>query len=77
MLALGIPPVLANTSSTVVLLGSVTGARRMIRDLTVYPLWLQLLFSAIGGVVGAQLLLHRDSKVFESVVPWLVLGSTA
>lgn len=49
----------------------------MIRDLTVYPLWLQLLFSAIGGVVGAQLLLHRDSKVFESVVPWLVLGSTA
>ncbi len=80
MLAVGIPPVLANTSNTVALLGSglgsVTGARKIIRDVKVYPLWPQILFSVIGGVVGGQLLLHLNPKVFEAVVPWFVLAST-
>ncbi len=81
MLAVGIPPVLANTSNTVALLGSglgsVTGARKIIRDVKVYPLWPQILFSIVGGVVGGQLLLHLNPKVFETVVPWFVLASTA
>lgn len=80
LLAMGLPPVLANTTNTVALLGSgsgqVLGARKIIREVAYYPLWPQLLVSLIGGIAGGQLLLVMDPTFFEAVVPWMVLVST-
>ena len=80
MVALGIPPVLANTSNTVALLGagagSVAKAWRRMLQVKVYPLWPQLLVSLVGGAVGGWLLIVADPAVFEAVVPWLVLTGT-
>ncbi|MGO1858735.1 sulfite exporter TauE/SafE family protein [Ancrocorticia populi] len=80
LLLAGLPPVLANTTNTVGLLGSgagsVLGARHIIREIKIYPLWPQLLVSLVGGILGGQLLLVMDPKFFEAVVPWMVLAST-
>ncbi|MFT0846234.1 sulfite exporter TauE/SafE family protein [Actinomycetaceae bacterium L2_0104] len=80
LLAIGLPPVIANTTNTVALLGSgagsVTGARKLIQEVKLYPLWPQLLVSTIGGVIGGLLLLYLDPQTFEAVVPWMVLGGT-
>ena len=80
LVALGVPPVLANTSNTVGLLGAglgsvASGWRRMLA-VKVYPLWMQVVVSAVGGFVGGRLLIVADPSVFEAVVPWLILVGT-
>lgn len=79
LVALGIPPINANATSTVALwpgaLGSMWGYRR---ELTGSRLW-ALGFAApslLGGAVGAWLLLRTPPDRFSAVVPWLVLGAT-
>lgn len=80
MVALGIPPVLANTSNTVGLLGagigSVASSWRRMLAVKVYPLWPQVVIALVGGLVGGLLLLVADDAVFEAVVPWLILLGT-
>jgi hypothetical protein len=79
LVALGIPPINANATSTVALwpgaLGSMWGYRG---ELAGSRLW-ALGFAApslLGGAVGAWLLLRTPPDRFSAVVPWLVLGAT-
>ena len=78
LIAAGVPPVLANTSNTVGLLGagvgSIANAWRRVAAVRIYPHWVQLAVSAAGGLAGGALLVVADPDVFEAVVPWLVLS---
>ncbi|CAN5671844.1 sulfite exporter TauE/SafE family protein [soil metagenome] len=75
LLAFGLPPYAANVTNSVALLangaGSAIGSRRELRGQGRRVAWLSLQ-SAIGGCVGAALLLLTDPEAFEVVVPWLV-----
>ena len=78
MLALGIPPVVANATNTVGVIGTgiggVLGARAELRGQGLRVIT-YVLIGSIGGVVGALLLLGFDPKVFELAVPPLILLS--
>lgn len=80
MLAAGMSPLAANmTSSIGLLLGTVGGAwsyreelrRQRRRFLVNAP------FAAVGGAIGAVLLLLTPSDAFTAIVPWLVLAAAA
>jgi uncharacterized membrane protein YfcA len=76
----GVAPLIANATSTVALwpgqLSSLWGFRREIgqnvRSIT--PL---IVIGLVGGVAGAFLLLNTPSKVFDRIVPYLVLLATS
>ena len=75
LLALGMPPVIANVSNTVGLApGSVSGAWATRRELGGQRRRLIWLGSAslLGGIVGAILLLSLPSKAFDAIVPVLI-----
>jgi uncharacterized membrane protein YfcA len=76
LIALGIPPVVANASNTVGLipagLGGSLGYRRELREQPRVT-WFVVLTCAIGSIGGAILLLALPSGVFEAAVPWLIL----
>jgi uncharacterized protein len=80
LVGLGIPPIVANATSTVALwpgaLGSMLGYRR---ELTGMQRWATAFAvpSLLGGLVGAWLLLKTPPERFAALVPWLVLGATA
>jgi len=78
LLALGLPPVVANASNTVgVLPGALSGSFGYRAELRARPALTGrvLVTSAVGSVAGALLLLTLPSEVFEAVVPWLILGA--
>jgi len=80
LVALGVPPVLANVSNTVGLVpGSVAGAYAFRATLTGRGTLLARLVtaSAVGGVLGGALLLVLPPGAFELVVPVLLLLSGA
>ncbi|RZS82753.1 hypothetical protein EV189_3148 [Motilibacter rhizosphaerae] len=75
LLAVGLPPVTANVSNTLGLVpGSVSGAVGYRRELSGQRSRLLLLgsLSALGGLVGAVLLLVLPPAAFKAVVPVLV-----
>ncbi|MFM9111257.1 MAG: TSUP family transporter, partial [Prochlorococcaceae cyanobacterium] len=76
LLALGLPPLSANATSGVALcpgyLGAAWGQRRDLQGQG--PRLLLLLPAALlGGLLGGQLLLHSDPRLFTRLVPWLIL----
>ncbi|HEY0995342.1 MAG TPA: sulfite exporter TauE/SafE family protein [Gemmatimonadaceae bacterium] len=80
LVGLGIPPLVANATSTVALwpgaLASMWGYRRELvgaRD------WARrfAIPSVAGGLVGAWLLLRTPPARFDAIVPWLIFGATA
>ena len=75
LLALGVPPVIANISNTVGLApGSLSGAwatRRELDGQRRRVLWLGSA-SLLGGIAGALLLLWLPSKAFDTIVPILI-----
>ncbi|MBC9734954.1 sulfite exporter TauE/SafE family protein [Nocardioides marmotae] len=78
LLAVGLPPVVANVSNTLGLIPAGAGGAVGYRDeLKVEPaLTVRVIaLSAVGGLLGAGLLLALPSSVFEAVVPWLILGT--
>ena len=80
LVALGVPPIVANATSTLALWpGSLTsfwGYREAIRGIR--PWWLHwALPSLAGGITGALLLVFTPEKQFASLVPWLIWGATA
>lgn len=80
LIGLGVPPIVANATSTVALWpGSLTsfwGYRGAIRDIR--PWWLHWAIpSLLGGVTGAILLISTPERNFSVIVPWLILGATA
>ncbi|MER6014388.1 sulfite exporter TauE/SafE family protein [Streptomyces bluensis] len=79
LLAVGLPPVAANVTNTVALfsntVGTAAGSRAELRGQGERLLRLGVI-AALGGAVGAALLLGTPSAAFEAVVPWLIaLGS--
>jgi len=76
----GVPPIIANASSTVALFpGSFASAWAYRRDFTPFAgvgLRSMLAVSIVGGAVGALLLLWTPARTFDRIVPWLLLGAT-
>lgn len=76
---IGVDPIQANVTSTVSLwpgsLGAMYGFRRELGD---SRRWMLLLapVSVVGGLAGAFLLLKTPSRVFGSIVPYLILFAT-
>ncbi len=76
----GVPPILANTTSSLSQLpGYITAALAYRAELG--ALWRGLvalcIASAVGAVSGALLLLALDGRAFRVMVPWLLLAATA
>src|SRR3954447_13705265 len=80
LLVAGVPPVAANASSTVALFpGQATSAwayRADIADTGAVSVRIFALLSAVGGLLGALLLLVPPNAVFARLVPWLLLFAT-
>lgn len=80
LVAVGLAPVVANTSNTIGMVpGGLSGSFGYRRELREEPSVTRvvLLASAVGAVAGAALLLALPGSVFEVVVPWLVLATSA
>jgi len=77
LIAVGVPPVYANTSSTVALfpggLASAWAYRDGLGPVGAVPLRALLVATLCGGLVGAILLLRTSSAAFTFVLPWLLL----
>jgi uncharacterized protein len=80
MVFVGLPSVVANTSSTVALLpGTLASAwawRRDFKSFEGIPLRTLVLISLGGGLVGAVLLLVTPQRAFDDILPWLLLAGT-
>jgi uncharacterized protein len=79
LVALGIPPINANATSTVALwpgaLGSMWGYRGELTGARPWAIGFAIP-SLLGGLAGAWLLLRTPPERFSALVPWLVLGAT-
>jgi uncharacterized protein len=78
LLALGLPPVVANASNTVGLTpGALSGSFGYREELREHPRVTAVLLAtcAVGGLLGAALLMALPPAIFEAVVPWLILGT--
>ncbi len=76
LLAIGLPPVTANVTNTLGLVpGSLAGAYGYRRELVEQRALVRRLVlpAAAGGLVGAGLLLVLPARVFEAIVPVLLL----
>ncbi|MEL7976046.1 sulfite exporter TauE/SafE family protein [Isoptericola sp. F-RaC21] len=76
LLAVGLPPVVANASNTVGLLpAGISGSYGYRAELRAHPRVAATVIAtcAVGAVAGAFLLLKLPPGVFEAVVPWLIL----
>lgn len=79
LVAVGVPPIAASVTNTVALSPGYFGAtlaqldaiKRQKRRLS-----LTAPAGAIGGVIGGLLLLQTQEKVFQSLVPFLILGAS-
>ena len=79
LLALGVPPVSANATSTLALWpGSMASMWGYRRELAGAERWAMRLAvpSILGGGLGAALLLATSDEQFRALVPWLVFGAT-
>lgn len=80
LIALGVPPISANATSTVALLpgslSSVWGYRGLLRGSGPWAVGFAIP-SLLGGALGGWLLLVTPPYRFAAIVPWLVLGATA
>jgi uncharacterized protein len=80
LLMLVVPPVTADATSAVALLTAYPAAVWRTRgELTNVPrrwIWLLLIPSVLGGLLGALLLSWSDDRNFVVLVPWLVLVAT-
>ena len=78
LLALGIPPVVANVTNTVALVpGTIGGMWSQRKDFgSQYRRLLKLLpVSVTGGIAGGLLLLNTGENTFRNLVPFLILGA--
>lgn len=78
LLAVGLPPVTANTTNTIGLvpagLGGAVGYREELRRHPAIALQVVVL-TGLAGAAGAVALLALPASAFEAVVPWLILGT--
>ncbi|WP_334188973.1 sulfite exporter TauE/SafE family protein [Noviherbaspirillum sp.] len=79
LLAVGVPPVVANASNSVALWpASMSGAWAFRNELARYKRYLipMGIVSFIGGVGGGLLLLTTKDATFSKLIPWLLLFAT-
>lgn len=80
MVFAGLPPVIANASSTVALfpgtIASTFAYRRDLHGIGGYRLIFLAPLSFAAGLVGAMLLLATPAHLFDAVIPWLLLLAT-
>src|SRR5437868_11381736 len=79
LLAAGLPPVIANTSTTVALLpGTLTSAYAYLPELQRVRerLAMRIGVATAGGLTGALLLLVSGNALFFYLVPWLLAMAT-
>lgn len=80
LLTLVVPPVTADATSALALLpaypAAVWHSRSELSQVSRRWIWLLLVPSVLGGLVGALLLAWTDNRNFVFLVPWLVLGGT-
>ncbi len=78
-MASGMPAVIANATNAVAMtpgsLAAGWGYRRFLGEKARLAAWL-LLPAAVGATLGAYILRHTPSSLFEAIVPWLILGAT-
>ena len=79
LVALGVPMVTANATSTVALwpgtMTSLWGYRAELRGARRWAVAFAVP-SFVGGIIGALLLLVTPERRFAAIVPWLILGAT-
>jgi uncharacterized protein len=79
LIGLGIPPIVANATSTVALwpgsMSSMFGYRRALQDIRPWAIAFAIP-SVLGGAVGAWLLVVTPEARFDRIVPFLVFGAT-
>jgi uncharacterized membrane protein YfcA len=77
----GVSPIAANATSALAVspgyLGSTLGYKTELGELSRRLLLQEAIVAAVGGLVGATLLLVTPAKVFAGLVPWLLLFATA
>jgi hypothetical protein len=76
LVAVGIPPVSANVTNTVALVPGYLGATiAQAKDLAGQRrrLWLVIPAAVAGGLLGGFILLNTSEKLFQQLVPWLIL----
>ncbi len=80
LLTFVMPPVTADATSALALLPAYPAAvwrtRSELSRVSRRWIWLLLVPSVLGGLVGALLLVWTDNRNFVFLVPWLVLGGT-
>jgi len=79
LILFGVPPVIANATSTLSLVvgvfGGFVGFRKLIAEIRPWlPAFLPI--SLIGGWIGSFLLTHGKSETFSKLVPYLILFAT-
>lgn len=79
LIALGLPPLIANATNTVGIwpgaIGSIFGFRKEFSRIPRIYRWL-LVPAIVGGAVGAILLRYTSSSTFDRIVPGLILFAT-
>ena len=80
LLTLVVPPVVADATSALALLPAYPSAvwrtREKLREVPRFWMWLLLIPSILGGLVGGLLLVWTGDRNFLFLVPWLVFGGT-
>jgi uncharacterized membrane protein YfcA len=80
LIFVGIPAIAANASNTVALwpgsVASMGAYRHEIAQQRRSFLILMVSTSLIGGILGAQLLLHTPASIFQGLIPYLLLLAT-
>jgi uncharacterized protein len=79
LLAVGVPPVIANASNSVALWpASLSGAWAYRKELARYQRYLIPMgfVSLVGGIGGGLLLLATRDAMFSKLIPWLLLFAT-
>jgi uncharacterized protein len=79
LVGIGVPPIVANATSTVALwpgvAGSLWGYRRELSGVRQWAISIAVP-SALGGIAGALLLLVTPADRFDRLIPWLVIGAS-
>ena len=79
LLLAGVPAIPANaTNNTAMWLGVVASARGYREEIRTYRTVVvpAMVVSLVGSIGGAVLLLHTPPKIFEHMIPWLLLFAT-
>lgn len=79
LLAVGVPPIMANASNSVALWpASLSGAWAYRRELARYKRYLvpMGIVSFLGGIGGGLMLLATRDATFSALIPWLLLFAT-